>query len=155
MVAVRDAESRTRFLGWRPENVKLFAFVVSAVLAGIAGALYAPQVGIINPGEFDPGNSIEAVIWVAVGGRGTIVGPIIGAIIVNIGKSFFTGAFPDYWLFVLGGLFVVVTLFLPKGIVGLFNRVRARKGKEMSSAAEAGEDPSTLPQTKSAPEPAE
>ena len=80
MVAVRDAESRTRFLGWRPENVKLFAFVVSAVIAGIAGALYVPQVGIINPGEFDPGNSIEAVIWVAVGGRGTIVGPIIGAV---------------------------------------------------------------------------
>jgi urea transport system permease protein len=106
MVAVRDAESRTRFLGWRPENVKLFAFTVSAVMAGIAGALYVPQVGIINPGEFAPGNSIEAVIWVAVGGRGTIVGPIIGALLVNAGKSYFTGALPEYWLFALGGLFV-------------------------------------------------
>lgn len=155
MVAVRDAESRTRFLGWRPENVKLFAFVVSAVLAGIAGALYTPQVGIINPGEFDPANSIEAVIWVAVGGRGTIIGPIIGAVLVNAGKSIFTGAFPDWWLYCLGGLFIFVTLFMPKGIVGLFQKLRTRKGKEASSAAEAGEDPSTLPQHKSAPEPAE
>src|SRR5690606_37404833 len=87
MVAVRDAESRTRFLGWRPENVKLFAFTVSAIMAGVAGALYVPQVGIINPGEFAPENSIEAVIWVAVGGRGTILGPIIGAVLVNMGKS--------------------------------------------------------------------
>jgi len=151
MVAVRDAESRTRFLGWRPENVKLFAFVVSAILAGIAGALYAPQVGIINPGEFEPGNSIEAVIWVAVGGRGTIVGPIIGAVLVNVGKSFFTGALPELWLFALGGLFVVVTLFLPKGIVGLFTRSRACTGQQQSAAAEAGDDPSTLPQVKTAP----
>ena len=155
MVAVRDGESRTRFLGWRPENVKLFAFVVSAVLAGIAGALYTPQVGIINPGEFDPANSIEAVIWVAVGGRGTIIGPIIGAVLVNAGKSIFTGAFPDWWLYCLGGLFIFVTLFMPKGIVGLFQKLRTRKGKEASSAAEAGEDPSTLPQGKTAPEPAE
>ncbi|HQZ13555.1 MAG TPA: urea ABC transporter permease subunit UrtC, partial [Devosia sp.] len=110
MVAVRDAESRTRFLGWRPENVKLFAFVVSAIMAGVAGALYVPQVGIINPGEFAPENSIEAVIWVAVGGRGTILGPIIGAVLVNAGKSYFTGALPEYWLFALGGLFVFVTL---------------------------------------------
>jgi urea transport system permease protein len=124
MVAVRDAESRTRFLGWRPENVKLFAFVVSAVMAGIAGALFVPQVGIINPGEFAPENSIEAVIWVAVGGRGTIVGPIVGALLVNAGKTLFTGALPDYWLYALGALFVVVTLFLPKGIVGLFARRR-------------------------------
>ena len=165
MVAVRDAESRTRFLGWRPENVKLFAFVVSAVLAGIAGALYTPQVGIINPGEFDPGNSIEAVIWVAVGGRGTIIGPIIGAIIVNAGKSIFTGAFPDWWLFVLGGLFVVVTLFLPKGIIGLIGQIRSGRVKQNSLAldkqsadAEAGQDPSTQnPSTmsKPSPEPAE
>ncbi len=155
MVAVRDAESRTRFLGWRPENVKLFAFVVSALMAGVAGALFVPQVGIINPGEFAPENSIEAVIWVAVGGRGTIIGPIIGAILVNAGKSIFTGAFPEWWLFALGGLFVVVTLFMPKGIVGLFSKVRSRKDKEGSSAAEAGEEPSTLPQPKSAPEPAE
>jgi urea transport system permease protein len=153
MVAVRDGESRTRFLGWRPENVKLFAFTVSAVMAGIAGALYVPQVGIINPGEFAPENSIEAVIWVAVGGRGTIVGPIIGAVLVNMGKSYFTGALPDYWLFALGGLFVVVTLFLPRGIVGLFTARRQRKGKEASSAVEAGEEPTTLQQAK--PEPAE
>jgi urea transport system permease protein len=148
MVAVRDAESRTRFLGWRPENVKLFAFTVSAVMAGIAGALYVPQVGIINPGEFAPENSIEAVIWVAVGGRGTIIGPIIGAILVNMGKSFFTGALPDYWLFALGGLFVVVTLFLPKGIVGLFQKARARRGIETAK-------PSTVTPAKPAAEPAE
>jgi urea transport system permease protein len=127
MVAIRDAESRTRFLGWRPENVKLFAFTVSAVLAGLAGALYVPQVGIINPGEFAPENSIEAVIWVAVGGRGTIVGPIIGALLVNAGKSYFTAALPEYWLFALGALFVVVTLFLPKGIVGLLAARAPRK----------------------------
>ena len=118
LVAVRDAESRTRFLGYRVEHVKLFAFVVSACMAGIAGALYVPQVGIINPSEFAPANSIEVVIWIAVGGRATLVGPIIGAILVNAGKSYFTGALPDAWLFVLGGLFVAVTLFLPKGIVG-------------------------------------
>jgi len=158
MVAVRDGESRTRFLGWRPENVKLFAFVVSAMLAGVAGALYVPQVGIINPGEFAPENSIEAVIWVAVGGRGTIIGPIIGAVLVNAGKTIFTGAFPDWWLYCLGGLFVFVTLFMPKGIVGLFTRNRARKGKEQSAAAEAGEDASTLPSStppNAKPEPAE
>jgi urea transport system permease protein len=159
MVAVRDAESRTRFLGWRPENVKLFAFVVSAVMAGVAGALYVPQVGIINPGEFAPENSIEAVIWVAVGGRGTILGPIIGAIIVNAGKTYFTGALPEYWLFALGGLFVVVTLFLPKGIVGLVGQIRTGMTKrnstdldKKSAAAEAGQNPTTLPPK---PEPAE
>jgi urea transport system permease protein len=118
MVAVRDAESRTRFLGYRVEHVKLFAFTLSAVMAGIAGALYVPQVGIINPGEFAPANSIEIVIWTAVGGRGTLVGPILGAGLVNAGKSYFTAAFPDMWLLVLGALFVAVTLFLPRGIVG-------------------------------------
>lgn len=121
LTAVRDAESRTRFLGWRAETVKLFAFTISAMMAGIAGALYVPQVGIINPGEFDPGNSIEVVVWTAVGGRGTIVGPIVGALLVNTGKSYFTGALPELWLFVLGGLFVAVTLFLPKGIVGTWD----------------------------------
>jgi len=161
MVAVRDAESRTRFLGWRPENVKLFAFTVSAVMAGIAGALYVPQVGIINPGEFAPENSIEAVIWVAVGGRGTIIGPIIGAVLVNFGKTMFTSALPEYWLFALGGLFVVVTLFLPKGIVGLIGQIRSGTAKRnstkldrQSAAAEAGEDPATV-DTKANPEPAE
>jgi urea transport system permease protein len=156
MVAVRDAESRTRFLGWRPENVKLFAFVVSALIAAVAGALFVPQVGIINPGEFAPDNSIEAVIWVAVGGRGTIIGPIVGALLVNAGKTQFTNALPDYWLFALGGLFVIVTLFLPKGVVGLFTKVAHRQppsnGKSQSAAAEMGEIPSTLP---AKPEPAE
>ncbi len=118
MVAVRDAESRTRFIGYRPEYVKLFAFVVSAVIAGIAGALYVPQVGIINPGEFAPANSIEVVVWTAIGGRGTLYGPIIGAVLVNYAKSWFTAAYPELWLFALGGLFVAVTLVLPKGIVG-------------------------------------
>jgi urea transport system permease protein len=144
MVAIRDAESRTRFLGWRPENVKLFAFTVSAVLAGLAGALYVPQVGIINPGEFAPENSIEAVIWVAVGGRGTIIGPIIGALLVNAGKSYFTAALPEYWLFALGALFVIVTLFLPRGIVGLISGPKVRRNKTASAAAESGVSPSTL-----------
>ena len=121
VIAIRDAESRVRFLGYRVENYKLFIFVVSAVMAGVAGALYVPQVGIINPSEFDPGNSIEAVIWVAVGGRGTLVGAALGAVAVNFAKTYFTGAFPEYWLYALGGLFVLVTLFLPKGLIGLLN----------------------------------
>ena len=133
LMAVRDAESRTRFLGWRAENVKLFAFTVSAVMAGIAGALYVPQVGIINPGEFEPANSIEVVVWAAVGGRATIVGPIIGAILVNTGKSYFTGALPDYWLFALGGLFIAVTLFLPQGIVGMWDAWRARRRERLAA----------------------
>ncbi len=132
MVAVRDAESRTRFIGWRPEHVKVFGFTVSAVMAGIAGALYVPQVGIINPSEFAPANSIEVVIWTAIGGRGTIVGPVIGAVSVNWAKSWFTAAMPDFWLFALGGLFIAVTLFLPNGIVGAWDRLvatRRRKAK--------------------------
>ena len=119
LLAVRDAESRSRFLGYRTENYKLFAFVVAAILAGLAGALYVPQVGIINPGEFSPLNSIEIVIWVAVGGRGTLYGAALGAIVVNLAKTWFTGAMPELWLFVLGGMFVVVTVLLPKGIVGI------------------------------------
>jgi len=118
IVAVRDAESRARFLGYRVEYYKLFVFVVSAMLAGVAGALYVPQVGIINPSEFSPANSIEVVIWVALGGRGTLVGPIVGALAVNYAKTYFTGAAPEIWLFMLGGLFIVATLFLPKGLVG-------------------------------------
>jgi urea transport system permease protein len=118
LIAVRDAESRTRFLGYRVEHVKLFAFVVSACMAGIAGALYVPQVGIINPSEFAPANSIEVVIWTAVGGRATLAGPIIGAVLVNLAKSYFTAVLPAAWLFLLGGLFVAVTLFLPRGILG-------------------------------------
>ncbi|MEM7463900.1 MAG: urea ABC transporter permease subunit UrtC [Pseudomonadota bacterium] len=137
--AVRDAESRTRFLGYRPEKVKLIAFVISAVVAGIAGALYVPQVGIINPGEFAPANSIEIVVWTAVGGRGTLIGPIIGAVLVNAGKSWFTGVLPEFWLFALGGLFIFVTLFMPKGIVGLakklssFSRSNITTNKPQSS----------------------
>jgi urea transport system permease protein len=119
LLAVRDAESRTRFLGYRVEHYKLFVFTVSGVLAGIAGALYVPQVGIINPSEFSPANSIEVVVWAAVGGRGTLYGAVLGGILVNYGKSYFTGALPDAWLYVLGFLFIAVTLFLPKGIVGL------------------------------------
>jgi urea transport system permease protein len=127
LVAVRDAESRTRFIGYRVEHFKLFVFTVSAMMAGLAGALYVPQVGIINPGEFAPANSIEAVIWVAVGGRGTLVGAALGAVVVNVGKSWFTGALPELWLFALGGLFIVVTLFLPKGLLGLAGARRARR----------------------------
>ena len=120
--AVRDAESRARFLGYRVESYKLWVFVFSAALAGIAGALYVPQVGIINPGEFAPLNSIEVVIWVAVGGRGTLYGAITGALLVNYAKTYLTGALPEMWLYVLGALFVLVTVFLPRGIVGLRRR---------------------------------
>ncbi|MEY4588814.1 MAG: hypothetical protein RL497_890 [Pseudomonadota bacterium] len=120
LVSVRDAESRTRFLGYRVEHYKLMVFVVSALLAGIAGALYVPQVGIINPSEFNPLNSIEIVIWVAIGGRGTLYGAVLGALLVNYGKTYFTGGiFAEYWLFILGALFVVTTIYLPRGIVGL------------------------------------
>jgi urea transport system permease protein len=140
MVGVRDAESRLRFLGYRPESIKLVAFTVSAVMAGVAGALYVPQVGIINPGEFDPGNSIEVVIWTAVGGRGTIVGPVIGALLVNAGKSWFTGVLPEFWLFALGGLFVFVTLFMPKGVVGLWDSYKAKwRAKPPAKIAETAE----------------
>jgi len=121
-LAVRDAESRTRFLGYRVERVKLALFTLSAMIAGVAGALYVPQVGIINPGEFSPLNSIEIVVWVAIGGRGTLYGAVIGALGVNAAKTWFTGAFPEAWLFALGALFVVVTLLLPKGIAGLLRR---------------------------------
>jgi len=119
MRAIRDAESRTRFLGYPVESFKLWVFVFSAVIAGIAGALYVPQVGIINPGEFAPINSIEVVIWVAVGGRGTLFGAAIGAVLVNYAKTYFTAALPEVWLYALGAMFVLVTLFLPRGIVGL------------------------------------
>jgi urea transport system permease protein len=116
--AIRDAESRTRFLGYTVESYKLWLFVVSAAIAGVAGALYVPQIGIINPSEFDPINSIEIVIWVAVGGRGTLYGPILGAVLVNYAKTYLTGAFPEVWLYALGALFVLVTLFLPHGLAG-------------------------------------
>lgn len=129
LVSIRDAEMRTRFIGYRVEHYKLFVFVVSAMLAGIAGALYVPQVGIINPGEFSPINSIEIIIWVAVGGRGTLFGAVIGAIAVNYAKTYFTGAFAELWLFLLGGLFVMTTLYLPKGIVGFVQQLKEGDGK--------------------------
>src|SRR6266571_5981138 len=119
LIAIRDAEARTRFLGYRVEAYKLLVFTLSACMAGVAGALYVPQVGIINPSEFSPGNSIEAVIWVAVGGRGTLTGAVLGAVLVNYAKTYFTtGLLAPYWLFLLGGLFIAVTLLLPRGIVG-------------------------------------
>ncbi len=135
LVAVRDAESRTRFLGYRVENYKLLAWTVSAMLAGVAGALYVPQVGIINPSEFAPAQSIEMVIWVAVGGRGTLVGAALGALIVNAGKTWFTGAFPEAWLFALGALFVLVTLFMPKGVLGLWSSLAERFRKPPPAVA--------------------
>jgi urea transport system permease protein len=119
MRAIRDAESRTRFLGYSVESFKLWVFVFSAVIAAVAGALYVPQVGIINPSEFAPINSIEVVIWVAVGGRGTLYGAATGAVLVNYAKTYFTGALPEVWLYALGALFVLVTLFLPRGVIGL------------------------------------
>ena len=123
--ALRDAESRTRFLGYRVETYKLFVFCLSAALAGVAGALYVPQIGIINPGEFAPANSIEAVIWVAVGGRGTLVGAALGAVIVAALKTWFTGVLPELWLFALGALFIAVTLFLPRGVIGVLAQMRS------------------------------
>ena len=128
LVSIRDAESRTRFIGYRVEHYKLFVFVLSAMLAGVAGALYVPQVGIINPGEFAPLLSIEIIIWVAIGGRGFLYGAVLGAILVNYGKTYFTGAFPEIWLFMLGGLFVVATLFLPRGVVGLLSARKSSAG---------------------------
>jgi len=129
VVAVRDAEDRARFIGYKVESYKLWIFVVSAMLVGVAGSLYVPQVGIINPGEFSPLNSIEMVIWVAVGGRGTLYGAVAGAFLVNYSKTFLTGALPEVWLYALGALFIVVTIFLPKGLVGLYQQYRQRRDK--------------------------
>ena len=122
LLALKDAESRVRFLGYQADYAKLLVFTLSAVIAGIAGALYVPQVGIINPSEFSPANSIEIAIWVAVGGRGSLAGAILGAGLVNGAKSFFTVAFPEYWLFALGAIFIVVTLFMPRGVLGVLQR---------------------------------
>ena len=126
LAAIRDAEQRVMFCGYNTLHYKLFIWTLSAVLCGLAGALYVTKVGIINPGEMSPANSIEIAIWVAVGGRGTLVGAIVGAGVVNGAKSFFTQAFPEYWFYVLGLLFILVTLYMPQGIVGLFNRWRAK-----------------------------
>ena len=125
LTAIRDAETRVMFSGYNPVYFKLFIWTLSAIICGIAGALYVPQVGIINPSEMSPANSIEIAIWTAVGGRGTLIGPVIGAAVVNLGKSWFTQALPEYWLFVLGLLFILVTLYLPRGIAGLWMRRRS------------------------------
>ncbi len=139
LIAIRDAEARTRFLGYRVESYKLVVFTLSACMAGIAGALYVPQVGIINPSEFAPANSIEAVIWVAVGGRGTLSGAVIGAVLVNYAKTYFTsGPLAPYWLFMLGSLFVAVTLLLPRGVVGTLRHWTALRRDRASAAAEDG-----------------
>ena len=125
LTAIRDAETRVMFSGYNPVYFKLFIWTLSAVICGVAGALYVPQVGIINPSEMSPANSIEIAIWTAVGGRGTLIGPVIGAAAVNLGKSWFTQALPEYWLFALGLLFILVTLYLPRGIAGLWIRKRS------------------------------
>ena len=124
LTAIRDAETRVMFSGYNPLYFKLFIWTLSAVICGIAGALYVPQVGIINPSEMSPANSIEIAIWTAVGGRGTLFGPVLGAALVNLGKSWFTQALPEYWLFLLGLLFILVTLFLPRGVAGLLRTAR-------------------------------
>jgi len=123
LTAIRDAETRVAFCGYNTVHYKLFIWTFSAMLCGVAGALYVPQVGIINPSEMSPANSIEIAIWVAVGGRGTLIGPILGAGLVNYAKSVFTVQFPEYWLFILGLLFILVTLFLPQGVVGLLAKL--------------------------------
>lgn len=127
LTAIRDAETRVMFIGYNPLWYKLFIWTLSAMLCAIAGALYVPQVGIINPSEMSPANSIEIAIWVAVGGRGTLIGPVFGAFIVNLAKSYFTVAFPEYWLFFLGALFVGVTLWLPRGVVGLWRTMMEKR----------------------------
>ncbi len=124
LTAIRDAETRVMFSGYNPVYFKLFIWTLSAVICGIAGALYVPQVGIINPSEMSPANSIEIAIWTAIGGRGTLLGPVLGAAVVNLGKSWFTKAFPEYWLFALGLLFILVTLVLPRGLAGLWHSRR-------------------------------
>ena len=152
LVAIRDAEARTRFLGYRAEAYKLFVFTLSAGMAGVAGALYVPQVGIINPSEFSPANSIEAVIWVAVGGRGTLTGAVLGAVLVNYAKTTFTtGMLAPYWLFVLGGMFITVTLLLPRGIVGTWQYLAERR--RQATAAQGA--PMPPPPSQPAPRAAE
>jgi len=139
LIAIRDAEARARFLGYRVESYRVLVFTLSGCMAGVAGALYVPQVGIINPSEFAPANSIEAVIWVAVGGRGTLTGAVVGAVLVNYAKTFFTsGILAPYWLFMLGALFVAVTLLLPRGIVGTARHWNALRRDRASAAAEDG-----------------
>nr|WP_235026914.1 urea ABC transporter permease subunit UrtC [Cognatazoarcus halotolerans] len=150
LAAIRDAESRVMFIGYQPLWYKLFIWTLSAVLCALAGALYVPQVGIINPSEMSAANSIEIAIWVAVGGRGTLIGPVIGAFIVNLAKSYFTVEFPEYWLFFLGFLFIGVTLFLPDGVVGLWRKLFH---KEIGRAEDVSA-PTPPPKSSPPPEPA-
>ncbi|MFP5391313.1 MAG: urea ABC transporter permease subunit UrtC [Gammaproteobacteria bacterium] len=146
--AVRDSEARLMFIGYNPLWFKLFVWTVSAMLCGVAGALYAPQVGIINPSEMSPANSIEMVVWAAIGGRGTLVGPILGAFTVNGLKSWFTAVFPDLWLFALGLIFIVVTLFMQKGMMGVAESLRqARRAPRLDPAVKL---PATEPSKEAA-----
>ena len=140
VVAIRDAEDRTRFIGYKVESFKLWVFVISAILAGIAGALYVPQVGIINPGEFSPLNSIELVVWVAVGGRATLYGAALGAVAVNYGKTYFTAVLPELWLFALGALFIIVTVFMPKGVIGLWGQLRDKRNEMKRDTGDASSE---------------
>ncbi|WP_298618540.1 urea ABC transporter permease subunit UrtC [uncultured Zoogloea sp.] len=151
LTAIRDAESRVMFIGYNPLHYKLFIWTLSAMLCGLAGALYVPQVGIINPSEMSVANSIEIAIWVAVGGRGTLIGPVFGAAIVNLSKSWFTTSFPEYWLFFLGLLFILVTLYLPQGVVGLWAKLTRREAK---AAAPAKAETPAAPAARSADTPA-
>lgn len=144
--AVRDSEVRVLFSGYAAAGYKLFVFVVCAIIAGMAGALYVPQVGIINPGEMETTKSLEIVVWVALGGRGTLVGPIVGAVCVNALKSWATvGRTADYWLIILGGLFILVVLFMPKGIVGIPAQIRSyfKRSKTGDKPPIAGAKPAT------------
>jgi urea transport system permease protein len=145
--AIRDSENRVLFSGYAAANFKLFIFVIAGIIAALGGALYVPQVGIINPSEMDPTKSLEAVVWVAVGGRGTLVGPIIGAIFVNALKSYATRAFPNYWLIILGGLFLLVVLFLPRGLVGLAEHFVAllKRARRKAAASTAGDPADSTP----------
>jgi len=136
LTAIRDQESRLMFLGYRTLSYKLFVWTLAAMMSGIAGALYVPQVGIINPSEMSPANSIEIAIWAAVGGRGTLFGPIIGAFAVNGAKTWFTVAFPQFWLYFLGLLFVLVTLFLPRGLMGVLELLRKRPARKEPESPE-------------------
>ncbi len=150
LTAIRDAESRVMFIGYNPLHYKLFIWTVSAMLCGLAGALYVPQVGIINPSEMSVANSIEIAIWVAVGGRGTLIGPVFGAAIVNLSKSWFTTSFPEYWLFFLGLLFILVTLYLPQGVVGLWAKIKARLAEKAAIAASRAEVAAAVPRAPAA-----
>ncbi|MBS0355780.1 MAG: urea ABC transporter permease subunit UrtC [Proteobacteria bacterium] len=154
LTAIRDAENRVMFIGYNPLHYKLFIWTVSAMLCGLAGALYVPQVGIINPSEMSVANSIEIAIWVAVGGRGTLVGPIFGAGIVNLSKTWFTTSFPEYWLFFLGLLFILVTLYLPEGVAGLWAKIKARRAEKAAIAAARAEAAAVpaAPRSPAAPE---